>query len=137
MAHDPVSKVGGLLHYMLPESSVNLERARTHPSVFGDTGIPLLIDAVLRKGAKRDRLTLRSAGGAQLMDEQGVFNIGKRNQAVLKKILWKTGLLLHGEETGGLLARTVRMEVESGKTYLRTGGEAEREWKLHGRPLVT
>jgi chemotaxis protein CheD len=68
------------------------------------------------------------------MDQQGVFNIGKRNQVALKKVLWKTGLMIHGEETGGLLARTVRMEVGSGRTFLRTGADAEREWHLRGRP---
>jgi chemotaxis protein CheD len=133
IAHDGVSRIGGLLHYLLPESSLNLDRARTHPAVFGDTGIPLLIDAVLRKGASRTHLTLRAAGGAQVMDQQGVFNIGKRNQLILKKLLWKTGLMIHGEETGGMQARTVRMEVGSGRTFLRTGGEAEQEWTLQQR----
>lgn len=130
LAHDPVSQTGGLLHYMLPEASLNPERAARHPAVFGDTGIPLLIDAVLRKGAQRSHLTLCAAGGAQVMDQQGVFNIGKRNQLMLKKVLWKTGLLLQGEETGGMLARTVRLEVGSGKAFLRAGAEADREWKL-------
>lgn len=136
IAHDPVSKIGGLLHYMLPESSLNMDRARTHPAVFGDTGIPLLLDAVLRKGANRLHLTLRAAGGAQVMDQQGVFNIGKRNQLVLKKVLWKSGLMVHAEETGGMQARTVRMEVGSGRTFLRTGGDGEREWPLQQRSMA-
>ena len=136
IAHDPVSKIGGLLHYMLPESSLNMDRARTHPAVFGDTGIPLLLDAVLRKGANRLHLTLRAAGGAQVMDQQGVFNIGKRNQLVLKTVLWKSGLMVHAEETGGMQARTVRMEVGSGRTFLRTGGDGEREWPLQQRSMA-
>jgi chemotaxis protein CheD len=136
LAHDPVSKIGGMLHYMLPESSLNQERALRHPAVFGDTGIPMLIEGVLRKGADRNRLTLRVAGGAQLMDEKGVFNIGKRNQLVVKKLLWKAGLMVHAEETGGMLARTVRMEVATGRAFLRAGG-AEREWPLQQRPAIS
>ena len=137
LAHDPVSKIGGLLHYMLPESSLNLDRARSHPAVFGDTGIQMLIEAVLRKGAASHRLTLRAAGGAQLMDEKGVFNIGKRNQLVLRKFLWTRGLMIHGEETGGMVARTVRLEVASGRAFLRAGADAEREWPLQQRPITS
>ena len=134
LAHDSVSKVGGLLHYMLPESSLDATRAQSHPAVFGDTGVQLLLDTMMRKGADKRRLVLRAAGGAQMMDEQGVFNIGKRNQLALKKLLWKSGLMLHGEETGGLLSRTVRMEIASGKVFLRPGGGQENEWALPGRP---
>jgi chemotaxis protein CheD len=65
-----------------------------------------------------------------MMDDRGVFNIGKRNQLALKKLLWKAGLMLHGEETGGDLSRTVRMEVASGRTFLRPGGGLEKEWSL-------
>ena len=59
LAHDPVTKVGGLLHYMLPHSTLNTERARTHPAVFGDTGIELLIQMLLRKGVQLNRLVLK------------------------------------------------------------------------------
>ena len=137
LAHDPVSKIGALLHYMLPDSALNLDRARSHPALFGDTGIEMLFEAVLRKGATLNRLTLRAAGGAQVMDEKGIFNIGKRNQLVLRKILWTRGLMVHGEETGGLVARTVRMEVASGRAFLRAGAVAEREWPLQQRPITS
>lgn len=74
-----------------------------------------------------------TSGGAQVMDQQGVFNIGKRNQLVLKRVLWKIGLMVHAEETGGMQARTVRMDVGSGPTFLRTGGDGEQEWPLPQR----
>jgi chemotaxis protein CheD len=137
LIHDPVNRIGGLLHYMLPESALNLERARSHPAVFGDTGIPLLIEALLRKGAERSRLTIRAAGGAQVMDDKGVFNIGKRNQLVFKKVLWKAGLMVHGEEIGGTVPRTVRMDVASGQTFLRAGGQPECEWPLQHRSRIS
>ena len=61
------------------------------------------------------------------MDENGVFNIGKRNYLAVRKILWKAGVLVSAEDIGGNLSRTVRLEVSSGKFWLRTAGEAERE----------
>ena len=63
------------------------------------------------------------------MDKEGVFNIGKRNYLALRKILWKAGVLLQGEEVGGNLSRTVRLEVGSGRFLLRGSGMDEHEMK--------
>ena len=48
--YDPVAKVGGLLHFMLPESSLNPEKASEYPFMFADTGIPQLFHAAYRLG---------------------------------------------------------------------------------------
>src|ERR1039458_5740670 len=103
--HDPVAAVGGLLHFMLPESSLNPDKASQNPFMFADTGIPLLFHAVYKLGAEKRRLVVRALGGAQVMDEQGVFNIGRRNHMALRKILWKAGVIIHGEEVGGTTDR--------------------------------
>ena len=125
--HDPVAAVGGLLHYMLPESSLNPEKASQNPFMFADTGIPLLFHAAYGLGAEKRRLVVRAVGGAQVMDENGVFNIGKRNHLALRKILWKAGVMLHGEEVGGTSSRTVRLEVDTGRFWIRGPGMADRE----------
>jgi len=125
--HDPVAAVGGLLHFMLPESSVNRDKASQNPFMFADTGIPLLFHAAYGLGAEKRRLVVRAAGGAQVMDEAGVFNIGKRNHLALRKILWKAGVMIHGEEIGGNSSRTVRLEVATGRFLIRGPGMMERE----------
>ena len=125
--HDPVAGVGGLLHFMLPESSLNPDKASQSPFMFADTGIPLLFHAAYKLGAEKRRLVVRAAGGAQVMDENGVFNIGKRNHVALRKILWKAGVMVHGEEIGGTTARTVRLEVATGRFWVRGPGTADRE----------
>ncbi len=56
------------------------------------------------------------------MDPQAVFDIGKRNYLALRKILWKAGILLAGEAVGGSNARTVRLEIGSGRLWLQEGG---------------
>jgi len=125
--HDPVAAVGGLLHFMLPESSLNPDKASENPFMFADTGIPLLFHAAYDLGAEKRRLVVRAAGGAQVMDESGVFNIGKRNNLALRKILWRAGVMIHGEEIGGTASRTVRLEVATGRFWVRGPGMADRE----------
>ena len=76
---DPVNGVGGLVHFMLPESSLDIAKAEKNPWMFADTGIPLLFRRAAECGADRRKLRIWAAGGSQLMAEAGVFNIGKRN----------------------------------------------------------
>ncbi len=125
--HDPVTHVGGMLHFMLPESAISPTKAAENPYMFADTGIPLLFRRAYGCGADKRRLVVRVAGGAQVMDSEGVFNIGKRNYLALRKILWKAGVLVQGEEVGGNQSRTVRLEVGSGRFWLRGPGAPERE----------
>jgi len=125
--HDRVSHVGGMLHLMLPESNLDTARAQSNPYMFANTGIPLLFNRAFQHGADKKRLVVRLVGGAQVMDDDGVFNIGKRNQLSARKVLWKAGILIHGEETGGSVSRTVRLEVGTGKLWIREGAQAGHE----------
>jgi chemotaxis protein CheD len=125
--YDPVAQVGGLLHYMLPESNIDEEKARTQPYMFADTGIPLLFRRTYELGADKRRLVVNIAGGAHVMDDAGIFNIGKRNALTLRKILWKAGVLIHSESIGGSVSRTVRLEMGTGRVWLRTEGLQEME----------
>ena len=125
--HDPVAGVGGLLHYMLPESSLSPEKAGQNPFMFADTGIPLLFRAAYSLGAEKRRLQVWAAGGAQVMDDGGVFNIGKRNHLALRKILWKAGVMLGAADVGGTASRTVRLEVSTGRLWIRGPGMQDRE----------
>jgi chemotaxis protein CheD len=125
--HDPVAGVGGLLHFMLPESSLNPAKAQESPFMFADTGIPLLFRQAYCYGAEKRRLIVSVAGGAQVVDDNSTFNIGKRNHAALRKILWKAGVIVKSEVVGGTTARTLRLEVGSGKLWLRNAGEPECE----------
>ena len=125
--HDPVAKVGGMLHFMLPESSLDPEKAQKNPHMFADTGIPLLFRTAYGLGAEKKRLQVGVFGGAQVMDDSSMFNIGKRNHAALRKIFWKAGVFIHKEAVGGTTARTVRLDVSTGKMFLRGPGGAECE----------
>lgn len=128
MLYDPVAKVAGMVHYMLPESSMS-SGSGNRPWMYADTGISFLLRAAIENGADKRRLAVFAAGGAQMMDDNGTFNIGKRNCLALRKALWKFGLVAQAEETGGTEARTVRMEVGSGRVWLHAPGGGKREMK--------
>jgi chemotaxis protein CheD len=132
--HDPVAKVGGLLHFMLPESILDPDKAQRNPFIFADTGIPLLFQGAYELGGQKRRLVVAAAGGAQMMDAQGVFNVGKRNCLALRKTLWRAGVVVHAEDLGGLASRTVRLEVASGRVSLRAAGEREQDLLAAGSP---
>jgi chemotaxis protein CheD len=134
LVHDPKATVAGLLHFMLPESQIDPEKAGRHPFMFADTGIPLLFRKAYELGADKRWMIVAVAGGSQMMDPEGAFNIGKRNYLAMRKILWKAGVLVQAEEVGGAVSRTVRLEVGSGKMFLRQGGEREREFVVPNSP---
>jgi len=112
---DPVVRVGGLLHFMLPESSIAPEKAAAKPCMFAGTGIPLLFKNCYKLGAEKRRMVVKVAGGSQLMDAEGVFNIGKRNLLALRKLLWRNNVMIDAEDIGGNEGRTVRLEVATGR----------------------
>lgn len=127
--HDPVAKVAGMVHYMLPESSTSNGNANSRPWMYADTGIPMLLRSVLENGADKRRLAVFAAGGAEIMNDNGSFHIGKRNCLALRKVLWKSGLVVNAEETGGTIPRTVRLEVGTGRVWLQAPGGEPREMK--------
>ncbi len=124
--YDPLAKVGGMLHYMLPESSVSPEKSKSNPAMFADTGIPLLFKNCYKLGAVKQRMVIKIAGGAQLMDESGFFNIGKRNYAALRKMFWRNKVMIQAEEVGGMVNRTMRLNIGTGLLSLKVSGEGEK-----------
>jgi chemotaxis protein CheD len=131
LIHDPVLSVGGLLHFMLPESALDLSKAQSKPFMFADTGIPALFHRAYDLGAAKQRLIVSAVGGAQVLDAENTFNVGKRNLLAVRKIMWKAGVRLHHEEVGGTAPRNVRIAVRTGSVIVSRAGE-ERELKQQG-----
>jgi chemotaxis protein CheD len=123
--HDPVARVGGLLHFMLPESELDRQKAKEKPFMFADTGIPMLFKAAYELGAKKHRMRVVIAGGSQVMDQHGFFNIGKRNQMAVRKIFHRNNVMIDGCNVGGTTNRTLRLMVRSGITTLKVSGKSD------------
>ena len=123
---DPEVRVGGMIHYMLPEASLSPEKAKSNPAMFADSGIPKLFRSAYELGANKKRMIVKVAGGSQLLDDNGTFNIGKRNYVMLRKIFWKNGILIDSEDIGGSISRTLRLDVATGRVTLKNrNGEVE------------
>jgi chemotaxis protein CheD len=125
--YDPVVKVGGLLHFMLPESKIDPVKAQNNPCMFADTGIPLLFKGAYKLGAEKRRLHVKIAGGSQILDDSGYFNIGKKNYLALRKILWMNNVSIDSEDIGGNVNRTFSIDLSSGKVWTKTSGDGIRE----------
>lgn len=125
--HDPVAKVGGLLHYMLPDSQIDPIKSQKNPWMFADTGIPRFFREAYKLGGEKKRMCIKVVGGSQVMDDSGYFSIGKRNYMALRKIFELNSILIHGEDIGGNVNRTIRLEVASGRVWVKTAGKGEKE----------
>jgi len=124
---DPVVKVGGMLHYMLPDCTLDRARAEKNPYMFADSGIPRLFKEAYKYGAVKNRLVIKVVGGSQILDDSGLFNIGKRNYMALRKIFWKNKVLITKEHIGGLVNRTISLHVGTGTTTLKVSGRDKFE----------
>ena len=122
--YDPVSKVGGMLHVMMPLSNVNPDKAKLNPYMFVDTGLPAFFNALYAAGLVKNRMVVKVAGGANVHDNPNDrFVIGKRNYTVLKKMLWKNSVLIESEDVGGTKPRTMRLNINSGQVTLSHAGQ--------------
>jgi len=125
--HDPLVGVGGLLHFMLPDSQIDLQKSQKNPWMFADTGIPLFFREAYKLGAEKKRTHIKVVGGSRVLDDSSYFNIGKRNYLALRKIFWTNNVLIHAEDIGGSVNRSIRLEVGSGRVWVKTSGDGERE----------
>ena len=119
IAYDPATRAGGILHLMLPESSLSPEKAAKQPAMFSDTGIPLFFRALMGVKAETNRLRIFLAGGACVLSGPDTFKIGERNAAATKSRLAAAGLRVIGEDLGGTVNRTVHLDLASAGLSLK------------------
>ncbi|WMC92993.1 chemotaxis protein CheD [Kineothrix sp. MB12-C1] len=124
---DPVTKVGGLAHIMLPDST-QIKNNSNIPK-FADTGIVELVRQIVAKGANQGRLVAKIAGGAQMFafqNKSDLVRIGDRNVEATKKKLSELKIPLLAHDTGENYGRTVIFYPETGDFVIRAVGKTER-----------
>jgi len=123
--YDEGLRLGGLAHIMLP-SSTGFTVAK--PAKFADTGIPALINELVRNGARLRLLKAKLAGGAQMFSgagNQAILSIGERNIKAVYEALAKQGIRVAGADVGGNRGRTLIFDTVTGLTVVKTlGGPA-------------
>ena len=120
--YDPVTNIGGMLHYQLPDSKMDVERARKKPFMFADTGMKILVGKLVEIGAKKKRMQVKIAGGAAMDTGPKGFDIGKRNHLAFRKIMWKNGMFVDSEDVGGFSPRNVYMDMADGTVTIKSNG---------------
>ncbi len=126
--YEPIEKIGGLAHIMLPDSTQFSNVS--NPMKFADLAIPILIEKMQKQGAIKRYIKAKIAGGASMFnfsDKSMIMDIGNRNNKSVKKILGKYGIPIISEDTGGNKGRTMIFNTEDGIIQIRTVGMGIRE----------
>lgn len=125
--YDPVAKVGGMVHYMLPDSTQL--KNNTNIAKFGDTGIRELYNRMIRQGAAPRRMVAKIAGGAKMFEVSGLSNVGhvgERNAQQAKKMLRELSIPLVAEDTGLNYGRTVTLDCSTGEFFIKAVGKSNK-----------
>jgi chemotaxis protein CheD len=125
--YDPLVKIGGLAHVMLPSQS--LSRGDTNRAKYADTAIPLLLEKMEQSGANRKRIVAKLAGGAQMFKFQSShhLSIGQRNVEECHQQLRKADIPVVAEDTGGNYGRTIELDTLTGILYVRSVNTGEKK----------
>ncbi len=119
--YDPVAKVGGLAHVLLPTESMS--RDRSNPAKFPATVMPILLDRMRNVGAVGNRLRAKIVGGASMFGNlipPGGVNIGERNVIAVRQVLAGAKIPIVAEDTGSDYGRSVYLNVADGAVEVRS-----------------
>ncbi|WP_010167697.1 chemotaxis protein CheD [Candidatus Epulonipiscium viviparus] len=126
--YDPSSKIGGMVHIMLPNSKEI--KNNDNAAKFADTGVPKLVQEVLKKGANKNHLVAKIAGGAQMFNlatGNNALRIGDRNIIAVKEVLRNLNIPIKANDTGQNYGRTIILDLETGGVLVRTIGKGEKQ----------
>jgi chemotaxis protein CheD len=125
--YDPVRKIAGMVHVMLPDSTKILNNE--NKAKFADTGIDELIKKMVSIGAERRVLIAKIAGGAQMFafsNNNEMMRIGDRNIEATKIKLQQLGICIKAEDTGANYGRTIEFYPENGELLIKSVGKDKK-----------
>lgn len=122
-AYDPVAKVGAMVHVVLPHS--NNADGEKSPARYANTALPAVICEMEKLGASRNRLIIKIAGGARIIDTipgKSALDIGERNIEAVMAAIKQNRLELKAADLRGKMGRSIWLYVATGITLVRTAG---------------
>ena len=128
--YDPVNRIGGMVHIVLPRKTDYSREEKTDTLIrYADKAVPALLSRLISKGAKKEFIRAKMAGGANMfpMFTHPILEIGKNNAEAVKKKLAELGVPLVAEDVGGNHGRIVEFDVGSGIMRVNTINKGEKE----------
>jgi chemotaxis protein CheD len=125
--YDARAKVGGILHIMLPDSSVRSSNAELNPFMYADSGVQAFLQLLASRGADRARLVAKAAGGANMLRHSSVLDIGMRNIEAVMAIIERERIPLLGRSLGGTVGRSMQISLDDGTVHIRLLGVGEEK----------
>jgi chemotaxis protein CheD len=120
--YDTELKLGGMIHCLLPMAKSDPDKAKSNPCMYVDSGVSELLNVMFKQGAKKERIKIYAVGGANINDDNNIFEIGKKNYTVFRKMMWKNNMLINTEDVGGACSRTLTLFIDTGKVTLKAEG---------------
>ena len=124
--YDPVAKIAGLVHYMLPDST----RFKNNENIakFGDTGIAETVKQMEKLGAKKSRMVAKIAGGAKMFAISSTsrlsgLNVGDNNIESARLNFKELGIDIIAEDVGLNYGRTIEFYAEDGRLVIKSVGK--------------
>lgn len=115
--YDPIAKIGGLAHIMLPDSGGNGNDLR---GKYADVATVNLLNDMMMLSAKKERIVAKLVGGASMFTlKNDVFRIGEKNVSATKKALKELGIAIVAEEVGGTIGRTATLYTDTGDVEVK------------------
>ena len=122
VVYDEKKAVAGLVHVMLPDSSLT-KTGQINVAKFADTGVRELVQRLVKEGARMPFLKAKLAGGAQMFQFASggdLMRIGPRNVEAVRKELSYLHIPIVAEDVGGNSGRTIEFNLEDCLLNIRT-----------------
>lgn len=119
IAYEKKLCIGGMLHLMLPDSTLSPEKAEHRPGMFADTGIKILLEKIEAAGGDIKDVNMVLVGGASSLNKQDVFKIGEKNLSSVRKLLSEYGVEPLAEEIGGVNNRNAFFSLKNGNLEIK------------------
>jgi chemotaxis protein CheD len=126
--YDPVKKIGGIAHAMLPD--INLAKVKSNPCRFVNSTIRKMVEELEKMGGSRKCFMAKLFGGAHMftfITVDNLLNVGQKNIDTALEVLGELGIKVTGQETGGTFGRTVGFNLEDGKVHVNTISQGEKD----------
>ena len=120
-AYDPGARVGAMAHVVLPRG--NETDCKKSPARYANSVFPFMMQEMEKKGAVKNRVILKIAGGAKIINNvpaNSLLDIGQRNVTSLRNAVAENQLEIKAEDLAGSLGRSMWLSIESGVTRIRT-----------------